>query len=555
MSDHRYEEDAEDLTQVRNIIKQLNEKPAQERKREVVTRPDGTKVIRVTKRRKRMLTEMDKQKRGRKSFMLGLLCLFLISCAMVGVFMWRMAVMSSEGYLAEKQEELREIWGATHLTITGAGLDRNILHADVIEAEFPETSMVKRVRITDVEAKLSTLSFLSSKMEAELVKIANIDMQLNSAAKHLQMPKAQKESFWEFHRVECNNFSLSFADSDSAPLSIRNTKAYMYYPRANKAISVVILNEGVFNMRGWQNIHINNAKITISPNAVEDILLQGTTNTGENVAEEVRTSIGFYGKIMNGAELAGPYMMDSNNIPLADFTDARFDYFFSGNTSTSVRGKKHAKASVILPFVQSSPVFSGEMTLDNVCITGFPVLMQMIEHIEPAKRRAYMPVKMNRAVVKISHQEDGVQLEIPDSGMVERDLLNVRGTMKVDKSNNLSGKLEYAMPSILTRVEYPDGVSDPLFREMGEWAWIYTTLRGKANHPDDNFSELELRAAEARKSRPARVPFSQIDLDRMLEDMNKEEDNTFIEKPLEIGPSQNGNSGNPFESSNDPFAQ
>lgn len=555
MSDHRYEEDAEDLTQVRNIIKQLNEKPSQERKREVVTRPDGSKVVRITKRRKRMLTEMDKQKRGRKSFMLGLLCLFLISCVMVGVFMWRMAVMSSDVYFAEKQEELREIWGATHLTVTGAGIDGHILHADVIEAEFPETSMVKRVRMTDVETELSSLSFLSSKVKAELVKIGNMDMQLHSAAKHLQMPKAQKESFWEFNRVECNNFSLSFADTDSAPVSIRNTKAYMYYPRANKATSVVILNEGLFNMKGWQSIRINNAKITISPNAIEDFVLQGTTNTGEKVAEEVRTSIGFYGKIMNGAELAGPYLMDSDNIPLADFTDARFDYVFSGNTTASLRGRKHAKASVLLPFDQFAPVFGGEMALENVCITGFPVLMQMLEHIEPVKRRAYMPVKMNRALVKISHQEDGVQLEIPDSGMMERDLLNVRGTMKVDKNNNLSGKLEYAMPSILTRVEYPDGVSDPLFREMGEWAWISTTLRGKANHPDDNTSELELRAAEARKSRPARVPFSQIDLERMLEDMNKEENDTFNEKPLEIGPSQKGNSGNPFEESNDPFAQ
>ena len=174
----------------------------------------------------------------------------------------------------------------------------------------------------------------------------------------------------------------------------------------------------------------------------------------------------------------------------------------------------------------------------------------MAEHIEPVKRRAYMPVKMNRALVKISHAEDGVQLEIPDNGMIERDLLNVRGSMKVDRNNNLSGKLEYAMPSILTRVEYPDGISDPLFREMGEWAWVSSELRGRGNHPDDNAAELELRAADARKNRPARIPFSQIDLDRMLQELDKEED-SLKDKPLEIGPSHKGN---PFEESKDPFA-
>ena len=340
MSNHRYEEDSEDLTQVRNIIKQLNEKPSQEKKREVVTRPDGTKVVRVTKRRKRMLTEMDKQKKGRKSFMLGLLGVFLVTCVMVGLFMWRMAVMSSESYLLEKKDELCEIWGATDLTITGGGIDGNLLHADVIEVVFPETSMVRSVRMSDVEAELGALSFISARLHAELVKIGHMDMKLNSGLKHLQIPQAKEESFWVFNRIECNNFSLFFDDGNASPVSIRNTKAYMYYPRTNKATSVVILNEGVLHMRGWQNIRINNAKVTLSVKAVEDFILQGTTNVEENVAEELRTSIAFYGKMMEGAELAGPYLMDSVNIPLADFTDARFDYFFSGRTKATLRGRK-----------------------------------------------------------------------------------------------------------------------------------------------------------------------------------------------------------------------
>ncbi len=43
---------------VRSIIRQLNEDtPAQEKSREVVVRPDGTKMVRVTKKRKTMVTK------------------------------------------------------------------------------------------------------------------------------------------------------------------------------------------------------------------------------------------------------------------------------------------------------------------------------------------------------------------------------------------------------------------------------------------------------------------------------------------------------------------
>ena len=65
-NDDKYADDEEDLTQVRSIIKQLNEeKPSQEREREVITRADGTKMVRVTKKRRVMLTSADKRRRNR----------------------------------------------------------------------------------------------------------------------------------------------------------------------------------------------------------------------------------------------------------------------------------------------------------------------------------------------------------------------------------------------------------------------------------------------------------------------------------------------------------
>ena len=67
-NEDKYTREGDDNSQVRNIINQLNnDKPSREKSREVVVRADGTKVIRVTKKRKVMVSNDEKHRRSRKT--------------------------------------------------------------------------------------------------------------------------------------------------------------------------------------------------------------------------------------------------------------------------------------------------------------------------------------------------------------------------------------------------------------------------------------------------------------------------------------------------------
>ena len=78
IEDDKYTREGDD-SQVRNIINQLNnDRPSKEKKREVVVRPDGTKVVRVTKKRKVMVTNEEKKVRARRQFLISLVALLLI---------------------------------------------------------------------------------------------------------------------------------------------------------------------------------------------------------------------------------------------------------------------------------------------------------------------------------------------------------------------------------------------------------------------------------------------------------------------------------------------
>ena len=105
MSKHndKYTIDGDDESQVRNIIRRLNEdRPAQEKSREVVVRADGSKAIRVTKKRKMMMTNEERNRRSRRSFVMILLVGFLVCAAFVVFFMYRMTSMTGSAYLSAR---------------------------------------------------------------------------------------------------------------------------------------------------------------------------------------------------------------------------------------------------------------------------------------------------------------------------------------------------------------------------------------------------------------------------------------------------------------------
>ena len=75
----KYAGNDEDMTQVRSIIKRLSEdKPSHERGREVVVRADGTKVVRVTRKRKVLVSAREKNRRARKRFIYSIAGVFVV---------------------------------------------------------------------------------------------------------------------------------------------------------------------------------------------------------------------------------------------------------------------------------------------------------------------------------------------------------------------------------------------------------------------------------------------------------------------------------------------
>lgn len=567
-NDDKYEDDRENLTQVRSIIKHLNEdKPSQERAREVVVRADGSKVVRVRKKRKVMLTSADKRRKARRQALLFLGAIMVCVLLAAGFLSFRMATMSSSSYMEQKRTELQQLWGATSVQFEGAGLDGTSLSLNNVVAEFPESSMLQRVELSGVQASLEIMSFASGRLTGNGLSIERAHLVLRNG-RTLEMPLQQGADLWRFSRVDCKDFSVVYADAEQAPVSLKNANAYMYYPSRDHASCVVMLRGGSLDIKGWKTLRIAEGKAHLSAKGVEDFSLSGTTDAVSDETEQRRTSLSMAGKIAQGAAMVGPFAVEAENMTLADFTDGRVEEFLSARTAAVSHGKLDGRFTV--SFAESgAPLFSGELHLRNIYLSSFPALMAITEHIEHGKRRLYNPIMLNRGYVRLSHKDSALVVEAPEGALVERDLATLRGRMVLNSANELSGELHYGIPKVLARVEYPDGMPDPIFQQQGEWAVLSTNLRGHGNMPGDDMAEVEARASIARRSRPARIPFDQLDVNRMVEQLPQSADSAQPAQPAQPSLPERDNHpiqatsplyspldspSNPFEIEEDPFA-
>lgn len=509
-------------TQVRSIIKQLNEeKPSKVKSREVVIRADGTKVVRVTKKRKVMVTEDQKRRKGRKQFFLVLLCLFLICGLAVGAFFFRMASMTGDSYVQGQAEELKQVWGASSVRAVGSGVSGNSFHLDSLVLTFPDSSMIERVEMNGINADLSSSTFVGGRLSGDLLRVKRITIQLRETANRLSFPIRQGEDLWNFRRVECESFNLAFGEKGNSPVSLEDCSSYMYYPdNSMRDICVFCLKGGLLKLAGWKKIHINEAKFNISKVAIEDFALTGTTdNIVSNSLDTPITSLSIFGAIRDQGLLAGPYIFDSNNMPLTEFTAGKFQFFLNAKTRSVAKAKNNSKAFINLPFGKPAPTFLGDFRVKQLCITEIPGMIPLIEHIEPQKRKNYTPPTIQEALVVLDEVDGALALRIDAGQAVERDLIELKCDFRVDEANQLQGTMAFGLPAALTRAEYPDGLADPIFTEQEGVAWLNLQLGGPANRPQDDSAILEARAAEARKSRPERIPFESIDVDRLVDQM------------------------------------
>lgn len=539
-NEDKYTREGDDNSQVRNIINQLNnDKPSREKSREVVVRADGTKVIRVTKKRKVMVSNEEKNRRSRKKFLVGLLGFFLLASALVAFYLYRMSEMCSESYFNEKKQELCAAWGAESIEITNPRVEGMKLTIDRLIARFPESSMLEKVELNGMNASLAVSSFIAGEFQTDNLSVKVADIRLRKGYDKLMLPRwAGAEPIWNIKNVSCAKLSFSIGHPDESPVTLKNAEAQMYHSAGVDSGQVVIINKGTLSLAGVgkelsnhmrYNFNLLDAKLFLSSVSVEDIRVncqdpnsllrdkeaERDSISSLNAKELVTADFIIHGRIGEGESLYGPYELEIASLPFALLTHGVYDKIFGAEVSSS-RNENAERIKMTLSPAGSPAVFSGKMMITDVQFrdTDLDAKSVYITHIVNANQnRKYTKINFAQAWVTLSQANGEMVLDIADGAMVEGGStdISIHGQMTVNMNSAngqwndlpLSGHLTYSLPRKVLNSEYKGGVIDPIFSADPKndlRCVLKTTLSGVSILPQDDSRSQVDATAEARST-------------------------------------------------------
>lgn len=518
----KYDDDREDErddepgdSQVRNIIKKLNEDaPGKEKSREVIVRADGTKVVRVVKKKRVMVSRSEKRRRSLRSGILCLIILLVLGVAFGSYFAYRMSTFDAK--LIQTGEALKEAWGAESVTCSGISTDGNEFSIEQIEATFPQGHLLRKVVLSKLKGSLSARSYILGKPCSDEINIGRADISVNGDLDAMQMPLLSGEELWDIKRVNCGAVNLSILKTDNQSdsgqteiIGVEQAGAYLYYPRNNRTICSVILKGGNLKLRGMQSRQLDEATCLLSPDGIESFNIR-SANPGQQ-----DQYLSLRGELRNGAKLAGPYKVEAQGIPFETFTAARFENIFKAQV-TLARNQGNSRIQVELPFNHTRPVFSGQFDLYDITLKGLPALSTLCKHQRTDWQNDYRVINLPDGTVTLQNKDGNLTLIARDGDMREQGKINLRFDLRLDTRNQLDGTIGYGIPESRANREYEDGLPDPVYEQQAPWCWLNTKVSGSINAPTDNSRQLD-DAADPQRINRKRVNYNDHLIDGLLQ--------------------------------------
>lgn len=525
--DENYTREREDSSQVRSIINQLHDgKPSTERSREVVQRPDGTKVVRVTRKRRVMVTKADKSRRARKNLLFSIITVLLFTIGFVSYGFYHFAHMASDSYVSEKEKQMCAAWGAESVTIMGVrnGIGSG-LEIESVLVKFPQNCIVESVLMENLQADISMASYYTGEFQSEFLNIGRAHVQLREGATVADFPSGSVNApIWDFKNVHCDKFSLAVGDSAASPLCIEESSADLHAISSDSYSFK--LTGGKLSFAGLSKdsrmeLSLQDGFLTATPDAIRNMRINCKTldkrvrRAGErdddNMADAL--SLTFHGDITKD-NLYGPYQVKFTRSDLKTITMGVFDKVIDGEVvPLSAEEGGHLLMHINPAVITGTLVMEAEPEFKSSDLLA--VKKTYLRTIEPQAARNKASILNQRDFrIEITYANDELSLVMPkeDNGNEVSGTLTVSGFSTESDTKNLpiKGRMVYTFPLSYLSNTYADGQVDPIYQEVeGDTSsrQLVTEISGTCAEPvDDSAAQYDAVAELRAKLQPHANP-------------------------------------------------
>ena len=461
---------------------------------ELVTRPDGSQVVKVRKRKRRTKqAESDEAKRRRK-FQVAQIAAVVILVVLMGLAAG-IAILyaNSSGFRETLLGKLEDSSGA-EVSLNQFRMNPATANANMVSFGWPEGNALASLELHAIRAKIAPASFLGSTFSGEEIVAGKGQLSLrapgmSNSVRHNPMPDGMLSV--KFQRYWVPEFDIRFGDAEGSRRLLKATEA-SFFPSTIPGQAELRLRGGLFEFDAWPQMVLDRSYIKVKGEALQIQSMRFVIPKSANDRKVDNGFIDFSGSIR-------PLEVGATHTLRSDVRDLRLHYLMGSDLGRFFIGSVDSKQipdSNFLSFSPDSPDAAMlEVTLTNsvnsrIDLGSFKFLSQLSTVFDD---RWYEFPNFDDIVTLVARMK-GDEVSIEDINLVSRGRMAVRGSVSNQKGGGISGNLRIGLPETMISAS-DDKRLDRMFGQVREgYRWLDLEIGGTSAVPGDNFKELYMNA-------------------------------------------------------------
>ena len=462
---------------------------------ELVTRPDGTQVVRLRRRKRRSKqpeAEARKRKKRSMKFMVPLVIGLLVLVGVAVVLL--VAKYNSRGFQEEFETGLEEVMGS-QITIERLVVTPVKVRAASVRSEWPVGGFLQGMELSGVEADLGVVGFLRGSWSGDEIVAARGVLQLGTGSSGVPLVRPPAGSIpMDYDQLRCQFLEVRFGDGKASGFLLKNTDATLRMVDDDPI--QVRFRGGSLTLAGWSPLEVDNGLGQVTSGGFEIVSFRAAPKGGGGEINLTTAAPVIPGRPVQ-------LNLEVTDFPLSHLVGTGFGSMFSGVVSSDAGSIVFGNEGV--PRADLRVEFSGK----EAGMMRFPFLENLrtvfgdTDYVRPE-------FESIRGVFR----ESGGSAALQGLVLESKGQMMVRGSLELSAGNALSGTLEVGIPEskVITATgrKRNEVFSDP----KGEYCWVTLAIGGDADGPDDNFKILLQKSAkevyERRDSRSGGNRFDEL---------------------------------------------
>lgn len=446
---------------------------------ELVTRPDGTQVMRVRKRKRRskqVEEEAAPQKSRRTGTVLLVLAVVMIVVLGVGVIIL-MARYNSAGFRKGFESSLGEAVGA-EATLNGMAVTPLAGRAKSLKLTWGDDRALDSLVLRGLSAELGMKSFLFGSWSGDLVTAQSGELVLGGALTE-SAGRDAGEAPLSFAEYRCAFLNIHFGQPGTGGL-FKNVELSMRAGPIGE--TQLLLSKGEAKLPGWETLVIDRGMAEVQDGDFKLVSLRLRPKVGGGEINFSSDQL-----LHDGDDVR--LGIDLDEIPLSTVLGKELGGILSGTISSESGSLVLDHASML------ESEFRVEFAGTSAFLEGLPFQQTLRSRLGDSE---FIKPEINHLNGVLIRNKSGVRLQELD--LVMTNLMTVRGHLEVDAEGQLDGRLEVgvAVDKIMTSTSRK---RIKVFSDAREgFCWVTITLGGTIEDPEDDFQALLQKSA--RESAP-----------------------------------------------------